>query len=124
MIFKSIVYYFHINSFKYHVSCTDGKIPVRIKLELPFFTSSHSIVVFFPVGLSSLSRNFQQFLLGVEVSVSLKLHHPTRPVENVMITTKCLQERTKLLNGTTAKKDNSNLNFTSTLRQKKYECYL
>ena len=34
-----------------------------------------------------------------------KLQHPTRPVENVTITTKGLQERkTQLLNGTTVKK--------------------
>ena len=48
-----------INTFKFHVSCTDGKISVRIKLELPFSPSSHSIVLF----------------------------------ENVVITTKGLQER-------------------------------
>ena len=36
---------------------------------LPIFPpSSHSIVVFFPVGLSSLMRHFQQVLWGVEVS--------------------------------------------------------
>ena len=40
---------------------------VRIKLELPFSLSSHSIVVLFPVGLSSI-WHFQQVLLGVEVS--------------------------------------------------------
>ena len=43
--------------------------PINIKLELFFSPSSHSIVVFsFPVGLSSLSRDFQQVLLGVAVS--------------------------------------------------------
>ena len=47
---------------------------------LPIFPpSSHSIVVFFfPAGLSLLSQNSQQVLLGVE---------------NVVITTKGLQER-------------------------------
>ena len=40
----------------------------RFQLELPFSPSSHSIVVFFPIGLSSLLRHFQQVLLGVEVS--------------------------------------------------------
>ena len=54
------------HTFKYHVSCADGKISVRIKLELPFSPSSHSIVVFlFLLGLLSLSRHFQQILLGV-----------------------------------------------------------
>ena len=46
---------------KYHVSCINGKISVRIKLDLPFSSSSHSIVVFFfPVGLLSLSRYFKR----------------------------------------------------------------
>ena len=77
-------------SFKYHVSYTDGKISVRIKLELSFSPSSHLIVVFlFPVGLSSLSRHFQQVILGVK---------------NVVITTKNLQKKIQLLNGTTVKK--------------------
>ena len=31
----------------------------RFQLELPFSPSFHSIVVFFPVGLRSLSRHFQ-----------------------------------------------------------------
>ena len=48
-----------INTFKYHVSCIDRKISVRIKLELPFSPSSHSTIVFFPVGLSTLSRHFE-----------------------------------------------------------------
>ena len=55
---------------KYHVSCTDGKISLRINLFLlPIFPSSHSRdVFFFRVGLSSLTRHSQQILLGVEVS--------------------------------------------------------
>ena len=59
--------------------------------------------MFVPVGLSLLTRHFQQILLGVDVS-SVKLQHPLRPAENVMITMKDLQERTQLLNGTTVKK--------------------
>ena len=39
-------------------SCTDGKISVRIKLEIPFSLSSKSIVLLFPVGLLLLSRHF------------------------------------------------------------------
>jgi hypothetical protein len=35
-----------IYTFKYHVSFTDGKISVRIKLELPYSPPSNSIVVF------------------------------------------------------------------------------
>jgi hypothetical protein len=39
-----------------------------------------------------------------------KLQHPTRPVENVLITTKGLQERkTNVFNGTPEKKGNSNV---------------
>ena len=96
------------NTFKYHVSCTDGKISVRIVIFITYFStvipltvvfsflplmrpfqqvmfhapmrrpqtelncnsspSSHSIVVFFPVDIPSLSRYFQRFLLGVEGS--------------------------------------------------------
>ena len=51
-----------------NVSCTYGKISVRIKLKLPSSLPSNSIVVFFPVGLSSLSQHSQQVLLAVEVS--------------------------------------------------------
>ena len=41
------------NTFKYHVSWTDGKISVRIIIITYFSTvaSSHSQVVFFPVGI-------------------------------------------------------------------------
>jgi hypothetical protein len=58
--------------FKYHVSCTDGKISVRIKIEITIiFRLRHlpiQLVVFIPVGLSSFLRNHRQILLGVEVS--------------------------------------------------------
>ena len=48
---------------------------------LPIYsTSSHSIVVFFSVNLLSLMRHFQQVL------------YPARPVENVALTAKDLQE--------------------------------
>ena len=83
-----------MNTFKYHVSCTDGKISVQINLFLLpiFLPSSHSIVMFFfPVGFSSLKRHSQQALLGAEVS---SVSEPaSRPVENVVLTTKGLQER-------------------------------
>ena len=51
------------HTFKYHVSCTDGKISVRIII-LPIFPQSYhpTVVCFFPVGLSSLIRHFQQIL--------------------------------------------------------------
>ena len=42
------------NTFKYHVSYTDGKISVRIILPI-FPPSFDSQVVFFPVGLLSLT---------------------------------------------------------------------
>ena len=55
----------------------------RFQLELFIFITYFSIiipfnVVFFPVGLSSLMRHFK---------------HPTKPVENVALTTKGIQER-------------------------------
>ena len=91
---------YHIHSFEYNRHgrvfsqsfVTDKKYD-RIKLELPLSPSSHSIVVFFPVGLLSLSRHFQQVLLGVEV---FSISWPTRPVEKVVITTKGLQEKTTI----------------------------
>ena len=102
-------YYFEIviNIFKYHVSCTDGKISVRINLSLlptspPSF---HSIVVFYFLGLSLLSQHSQQVLLGVGVSYISWLGQLTVGVENVVIPTKFLQEgKTQLLNGTTVGK--------------------
>ena len=54
-----------VNTFKYHVSCTDGKISVRINLLfcLYFPPSPHLIYVCFcPVGLSLLYQHFQQVL--------------------------------------------------------------
>ena len=103
----SIISNKHINTLKYHVSCTDGKISVRINLFLLsiFPPQSHSVGgFFFRVGLSLLSQHSQK-VLCVEVSSVLQLQHPTRPAENV-ITTKGLQERKTplLLNGTTVQK--------------------
>ena len=47
----------YIYVFKYHVSCTDGKISVRIKIRITFIFRFHChpihLVVFVPVGLSS-----------------------------------------------------------------------
>jgi hypothetical protein len=55
---------------------------IKIKLELPFLPSSHSIVVFFfPAHLLSLSLHFQQVLLGVEVSSVSWLEQLTVGVE-------------------------------------------
>ena len=61
----------------------------RFQLELFIFITCFSTVVqfnvvFFPVGLSSLIRHFQQ---------KKKLQHPTRPVENDALKTKGLRER-------------------------------
>ena len=66
---------------------------------------------FFPVGLSLLIQHFQTGLVGVEVSSvncpSLEREEtatPTRTVENVVLTTKVLQEiYTQVLDGTTVK---------------------
>ena len=82
--------------FKYHVSCTDGKISVRNNLFLlPIFPpSSHpSIVCFFPVGISLLIQHFQQVLWVLKCLLSQKTERtstPTRPVENVVLTMKGL----------------------------------
>ena len=79
----------------------DGKISVRTKIAITnnfrFHCRPIQIVVFIPVGLLLLSH-FQQVLLGVEVSSEedRRLRHPTRPVKNVMIMMKGLQERTQL----------------------------
>jgi hypothetical protein len=48
---------YNFNVFKYHVSCTDGKISVRIKIEITFIFRFHchpiQLIVFVPVGLLS-----------------------------------------------------------------------
>ena len=77
----------------------------RFQLELfillPIFSPLfHSQVVLFPVGLSSLTRHFEQvlqFLLSPSLATvncpSQEIEETTRPVENVALTTKGLQER-------------------------------
>ena len=63
----------------------------KSQLEWFIFITYFSIIVpppscvFFSVGLSSLTRQ------GVKVS-SVSWLHPTKPVENVVLTTKGLQE--------------------------------
>ena len=53
----------YINTYKYHVQCSDGKISVRIIL-ITYFSTFVTLTscVFFPVGLSSLTRHFQKVL--------------------------------------------------------------
>ena len=67
-----------------------GKISVRIKIGIPFIFRFHrhpiQIVVFFPVGLLSFSTGLCRRNLDTQ----------QRPVENVVITMKGLQERTQL----------------------------
>ena len=61
-----------IQCFKYHVSCADGKISLRIKIEITFIFRFHfrpiQLVVFIPVGLSLFLRHLRQILLGVKTS--------------------------------------------------------
>jgi hypothetical protein len=61
----------NVHVFKYHVSCTDGKISFRIKIGITFIFRFHrrpiQLVVFVPVGLSSF-LHLLQVSLGVEVS--------------------------------------------------------
>ena len=71
-------------SFKYHVSCTDGKISLRINsLFYLFFTvnPSNSCVFF----------SCRPFVVNTTFSTL------TIPVENVVLTTKSLQQRYTLL---------------------------
>ena len=56
--------------------------------------------VFFPEGFLSLMQHFKQVLYDVEfllspVQETKETQHPTRPVENVALTTKGLQERNR-----------------------------
>jgi hypothetical protein len=86
-----------LHVFKYHVSCTDGKISVSIKIGITFIFRFHrcpiQLIMFVPVDLSSFLRQFQQILLGVDVFCP----HPTRSAENVVRMTKGLQEQTQLI---------------------------
>ena len=82
----------------------------RFQLELIYYflpifppLSHPTAVCFFPVGLLSLIRHFQQVLWVLKETEETST--PTRPVENVILTTKGLQERnTQLLDGTTVEK--------------------
>ena len=62
--------------FKYHVSRTDGKISVRIKVGITFIFRFRrrpiQLVVFVPVGLSSF-LHLLQVLFGVEVTSVARL---------------------------------------------------
>ena len=99
------------NVFKYHVSCTDGKISVRIKIAITlifrFRRRPIQLVVFVTVGLSSFLRHLWQVLLYVEVFSVARLGQLTvtgrqkkfrhqRLAEDVR-TTKGLEERTQLI---------------------------
>ena len=98
-----------INAFKYHVSCTDGKISVRIIYfyylffhrrpthKLCFLSCKPFVVnVTFSTGLvvpSSQNKKEKK-----------KTEETSRPVENVTLATKGLQERKQLVSGTTVEK--------------------
>jgi hypothetical protein len=101
-----------VNTFKYHVTCTDGKISVRINLlfYLYFPPSFHLTVVFFcPVGLLLLIQHFQQVLWVLKLLLSPA--QAMRPVENVVLTTKGLQDRKiKLLDGVTVENKGKTIN--------------
>ena len=75
-----------VNTFKYLVSCTDGKISVRIKNGITFIfrfrLRPNLIVVFVPLGLSSFLRHLLQALLGAEVSSVVWLGQFDRWISN------------------------------------------
>jgi hypothetical protein len=82
-----------INTFKYHVLCTDGKI----SLELVYYFTYFSAVI--PSNIC-VYLSFRPFVVNTTEETST----PTRPVENVL-TTKGRQERnTQVLDGTTVEK--------------------
>ena len=63
----SFIYYISIKTFKYHVACTHGKISVTIIYFYDLFfhrraTQKLCFCLLFPVGLSLLTRYFQQVL--------------------------------------------------------------
>jgi len=81
--------YDKINTFKYHILFTDGKVSVRINIVLPLF----STVV---PSNSGMFLSYRPFVVNTTFST------PTRPVENVVLTTKGLQDRKiQLLDRTT-----------------------
>ena len=78
-----------LNTFKYQVSCTDGKILVKINLLFYLFFIGRTIqhLCFILVGFFFIvNTTFSTGLMG-ETST------PTRPVESVVLTTKGLQDR-------------------------------
>ena len=92
---------------KYYVSCSDGKISFRINLFYLFFTVVPSNTCAFLL--------FRPFFVNTTFSTSLQVssvswlgqfavNRTSRPVENVVLTSKGLQERnTQVLDGTTMK---------------------
>ena len=78
-LFKNLYIF---NVFKYHVSCTDGKISVRIKIGITF--------------IFRFLRRPIQLVVFIQLP-KMKLRHSTRPAENVLRTTKCLKEWTQLI---------------------------
>ena len=79
--------------------CTDGKILVRINLPLFYTVLPSSSRLFLSCRPFDVITTFSTGLVGVEATsqeteVTSK---PTRPVENVFITTKDLQDSNNLL---------------------------
>ena len=106
VLFHTII----INTFKYHVLYTDGKISVRINLlfYLYFPSSFHlTVVCFCPVKaykteISTVNCPSQE----TEVTSTT-----TRPVANVVLTTKGLQERNiQILDGMTMENKGKTIN--------------
>ena len=92
--FRQAIYIF---VFKYHLSCTYGKISVTIKIGITFIFKFHQrpvqLVAFLPVGLSSILRHLRQVLLGIEVSFVARPGQLTVGTP----TTNGLHERTQLI---------------------------
>ena len=79
------------NTFKYHVSCTDGKISVRIDLIYHLF-------------FTVVPSNTCAFLSGRPFVVNTTFPTGLVGVQNVVLTTKGIQERnTQVLDGTKVK---------------------
>ena len=100
--------YSEINTFEYHVSCTDGKISVRI---ITYFSTvvPFNSCVFLSCSPFIVNTTFSTDLVGCwsffYLSSDRRSFKTQRPIENAVITMKDLQERkTQLLNGTTVKK--------------------
>ena len=115
-----------INTFKY-VSCTDGKISVRIKIGITcifkFCRHPIQVVVFSPVGLSSFLRHLLQVLLSAEVPLTVNCL--SQVTKGTLTPNKTYKRRSKnnerrtgkkhhYLNGTTVKhKNKGNSDFDS-----------